>query len=83
MVTLAFALALSMAQAAPDAAPAPATPATKVSKADTVTCKWVTNSGGIANRICLTGRQWRNEQLERQRRVDDFQRRALTTSPRM
>jgi hypothetical protein len=82
MLALIFALAATdPAAAAPAPAPA-AAPAAKVSKQDRVTCKWVTNGGGISQHICLTAREWRNDQIEWQRRVDDFQRRALTTSPR-
>jgi hypothetical protein len=80
MLALIFALAV----ADPAAAPAPMAaeaPVAKVSKQDRVTCKWIVNGGGISQHICMTAREWRNDQMERQRRVDDFQRRALTTSP--
>ena len=81
MLSLIFALALAEPSAAAAPAPLPE-PAAKVAKAEAVTCKWVTNSGGIAIHVCRTGREWRLDQIERQRRVDDFQRRALTVVPR-
>ena len=80
---LAFVLALAVS--CPAAAPAHTADVAKpikVSKQEKVTCKWITTGGGISQHVCLTGRQWRDDQIERQRRVDDFQRRALTTSPR-
>lgn len=79
MLSLLFALALAepaaVEQAAPLAAPAPVV---KAAKPNPVTCRWVTNSGGIALNVCKTKREWRLDQMERQRRVDDSQRRAMT-----
>ena len=63
-------------------APEPAARVTKVSKMDQVVCKWRTNSGGHRIEVCQTNRQWRDDQIESQKRFDDFQRRALTQSPR-
>jgi hypothetical protein len=57
-------------------------PAARVAKAKKVTCKWVVSKGGIAREVCATGNQWRDDQIERQQRVDEFQRRQLTISPR-
>jgi hypothetical protein len=83
MLSLILALALAdPAAAVPPEAPPPMVEKARYSKAQTVSCKWVTNSGGIAQRVCMTSRGWRNEQIERQRNVDDFQRRALTVGPR-
>jgi hypothetical protein len=84
MLSLILALALSEPATAttPPTAPPPQ-PVEKVrySKADQVTCKWVSTAGGIARHVCMTSRDWRNDQIERQRHVDDFQRRALTVMP--
>jgi hypothetical protein len=80
-----LALVLALAITDPAAAPAPtadATPPPKVAKQDQVTCKWVANGGGISSQVCMTARQWRDDQIQRQRNFDDFQRRALTTAPR-
>ena len=57
-------------------------PAPKIAKADQITCRWITGSGGISREVCATNKEWRREQMERQQRVADFQRRALTTGPR-
>jgi hypothetical protein len=80
MLTLILALVVAepAASTAPAAAPAPQ-PAPKVAKSEKVTCKWIAGSGGTARQVCATDKQWRNEQMERQQRVDEFQRRALTT----
>ena len=78
---LALVVAEPAATTAPAAAPPPQ-PAPKVAKADAVTCKWMTGKGGIARQVCATNKQWRNEQLNRQQSVDEFQRRQLTISPR-
>jgi hypothetical protein len=78
---LALVVAEPTATTAPVAAPAPQ-PAPKIAKADQVTCKWLTGKGGIVRQVCATKKQWRDEQMERQQRVDEFQRRQLTISPR-
>ena len=57
-------------------------PAPKIAKADQVSCRWITGGGGISREVCATNKEWRREQMERQQRVADFQRRALTTGPR-
>ena len=84
-------LILALVVAEPAAAPPSTTvtsvtvtapPAPKVAKADQVTCRWITGSGGISREVCATNKEWRREQMERQQRVADFQRRALTTGPR-
>ena len=79
---LSLILALSMAQASPPPPPTLTPAEARAAKAEAVTCKWVVNSGGIAIHVCRTGREWRLDQIERQRRVDDFQRRALHIQPR-
>ncbi len=86
MLSLIFALTLSAQPAAPtepaDPAAQPAAQVTKVSKAHQITCKWRTNAGGHRLEICQTNRQWRDDQIENQKRIDDFQKRALHTPPR-
>ena len=77
---IALILALSLAQSEPAAEAAPRV--AKVAADNPITCKWVTNSGGFALEVCRTKHDWRLDQIERQRRVDDFQRRALHTQPR-
>ena len=83
---LSLILALTVAgQPAPAEPVAPAQPVaqvTKVSKADQISCKWRTNSGGHRLEVCQTNRKWRDDQIENQKRVDDFQKRALHTQPR-
>ena len=83
MLALIFALAVADPAAAAPAPTPDAAPPAKVSKQDKITCKWVNTYSGIARQVCMTGREWRLDQIERQRRVDDFQRRALTSGPRM
>ena len=80
---LSLILAMTVVTAEPAAAPAqPAAQVTKVSKMDQVVCKWRTNGAGHRMEICQTNRQWRDDQIENQKRFDDFQRRALTQQPR-
>jgi hypothetical protein len=85
MLSLILALTVVTADP-PSTAPAPAAePAavvTKVSKMDQVVCKWRTNAAGHRMEICQSNRQWRNDQIENQKRIDDFQRRALHTQPK-
>lgn len=85
MISLIFALVVAAEPAAatgPVTVTAPAQPAPKVAKADQVTCKWMTGKGGITRQVCATNKTWRTEQMDRQQRVDEFQRRQLTISPR-
>jgi hypothetical protein len=82
MLSLILALALSEPTAAPPPeAPPPHAEKVRVSKQEQVTCRWMNTPSGIARHICMTNRAWRDDQIERQRHLDDFQRRALTTSP--
>jgi hypothetical protein len=80
MLSLILAMAVVAAEPAP--APPPAATVTKVSKMDQVVCKWRTNGAGHRMEVCQTNRQWRDDQLESQKRFDDFQKRALHTQPR-
>ena len=85
MLSLVLALTIVAAQPATTEPVAPAQPVatvTKVSKADQITCKWRTNGAGHRQEVCMTNRQWRDDQIENQKRFDDFQRRALHTQPR-
>ena len=85
---LSLILALTVVSAEPAAATQPMDAAepparvTKVSKMDQVVCKWRTNGAGHRLEICQTNRQWRDDQIESQKRFDDFQKRALQTQPR-
>ena len=77
---LALTIAGQPAAATDPAAPVkPATQVTKVSKADKITCKWRTNAAGHRLEVCQSNRRWRDDQIENQKRIDDFQKRALHT----
>ena len=49
----------------------------KVAKIDRVKCKWVVTKSGMARQFCLTNRDWRDHQIERQQRIDEFTKRQL------
>jgi len=77
---LSFVFALIAAEPAVATQPTAAEPparVVKVSKMDAVTCKWVAGKGGAARQFCLTNREWRDHQIERQQRINEFTRRQL------
>ena len=77
---LSLALALIIAEPAATTAPAVAEPparVTRVAKLDGVQCKWVVTKSGAARQFCLTQREWRDHQIERQQRINEFTRRQL------
>ena len=76
-LVLALIVAEPAAATAPMAAPAPQ-PAVKVAKMDALKCKWVVTKSGTARQFCLTQREWRDHQIDRQQRLDEFTKRQLT-----
>ena len=79
MLSLVFALIAAEPAVAtqPVAAAEPPARVVKVSKMDAVSCKWVVSKGGMARQFCLTNREWRDNQIERQQRINEFTRRQL------
>ena len=80
MLTLILALAASAQPAAitePAPAPRPVAAVTRVARSDAVTCKWVVTKSGMARQFCLTNREWRDHQIDREQRLNEFTRRQL------
>ena len=80
MLSLILALTVAAQPAAPTQTTDPARPTAQVvrtAQSGALKCKWVVTKSGMARQFCLTGREWRDHQIERQQRLNEFTRRQL------